>query len=118
VANLWFHDANGEHALITEGIDYSPWMSPDARRVYFLSIRGSSSESELQRLDLATGVPQALLPGFNIVSYDVSLDEQQVVFSVLRARVLQVWLAPLDRHAPPRLLVRGGDTTVSRFTDP
>jgi eukaryotic-like serine/threonine-protein kinase len=107
--NLWFHDANGEHALTTEGIDYAPWMSPDARRVYFLSIRGSSSESELLRLDLATGVQQALLPGFNIVSYDVSLDEQQVVFSVLRDGVMQVWLAPLDRHAPPRLLVRGGD---------
>jgi DNA-binding winged helix-turn-helix (wHTH) protein/Tol biopolymer transport system component len=107
--NVWFHDANGDRALTSEGTDYSAWVSSDARRVYFLSIRGSSSESELRRLDLDSGVQQLLLPGFNITSYDISPDEQQAVFSTLRDGVMQVWLAPLDRHAPPRLLVRSGD---------
>lgn len=107
--NLWWHDAHGERALTTEGTDYAPWVSPAARRVYFLSIRGSSAESTLQRMDLAAGTPQPLLPGFNVAGFDISPDEQQVVFATPREGVMQVWLAPLDRHAPPRLLVRGGD---------
>jgi DNA-binding winged helix-turn-helix (wHTH) protein/Tol biopolymer transport system component len=107
--NVWLHEPGGERVLTTEGRDFSPWLSPDARRVYFLSVRGSSTDSELQRLDLATGGQQPLLPGFSIVDYDISPDEQQVVFSTIREGLLQVWLAPLDRHAPPRLLVRRGD---------
>jgi hypothetical protein len=41
--------------------------------------------------------------------YDISPDEQQVAFSTVRDGVRQIWLAPLDRHKPPTLLVHGGD---------
>ena len=58
---------------------------------------------------MSTRVAGSLLPGFSIVDYDVRRTEQQVVFSTLRDAVQQIWIAPLDRRSPPRLLVRGGD---------
>jgi DNA-binding winged helix-turn-helix (wHTH) protein/Tol biopolymer transport system component len=106
---LWFHHADGERALTTEGNSDVPWLSTDTRRVYFLSANNSDGDLALSRMDLSTGSHETLLSEFNIQEYDVTPDEQWVVFTTARDGVSQIWLAPLDRHAPPRLLVRGGD---------
>src|SRR5208282_3121773 len=106
---LWFHHADGDRALTTEGNAYSPWLSTDARRVYFLSANNSAAAVALSRIDMATGSHEVLLSEFNVREYDVTPDEQWVVFTIVRDGVFQIWLAPLDKHAPPRLLVRGGD---------
>jgi DNA-binding winged helix-turn-helix (wHTH) protein/Tol biopolymer transport system component len=106
---LWIHNASGDRVLTTEGRASSPWLSPDARRVYFLSASNSDINVALSRIDVATGAHEALLPEFNVMDYDVAPDEQQVVFTTFREGASQLWLAPLDRHAPPKLLVRGAD---------
>jgi DNA-binding winged helix-turn-helix (wHTH) protein/Tol biopolymer transport system component len=106
---LWLHDARGERALTTVGKSYSPWLSTDAQRMYFISASNSAAHVALSRFDLATGSQQVLLSEFDVQEFDVSPDEQQVVFTIVRDGASQVWLAPLDRHAPPRLLIRGGD---------
>jgi DNA-binding winged helix-turn-helix (wHTH) protein/Tol biopolymer transport system component len=106
---LWLHSAGGERALTTDGDAYDPWLSIDARRVYFLSSSGISAQTALTRMEVASGRRELLLPGFDVGEFDVSADEQQVVFTIVREGVPQIWLAPLDRHAPPRMLVRGAD---------
>ncbi len=106
---LWLHNADGERVLTTEGNAFSPWLSTDVRRLYYLSANNSAADVALSRMDLATGSHEVLLSEFNVREYDVTPDEQQVVFTIVRDGVSQIWLAPLDRHAPPRLLIRGGD---------
>jgi DNA-binding winged helix-turn-helix (wHTH) protein/Tol biopolymer transport system component len=106
---IWLHDANGERLLTTESYAFSPWLSADARRAYFLSARSSTEPSALWRLDAASGRKESLLAGFAINSYDISFDERQVVFTTQRDGARQIWIAPLDRHAPPKLLISSGD---------
>jgi eukaryotic-like serine/threonine-protein kinase len=106
---IWMHDGNGERALTTEGNAYSPWVSEDAKRLYFLAVRSSTDAPELWRLDIASGRLQSLLAGFSVTGYDISYDEQQVAFTTRQNGLPQIWLAPLDRHEPPKLVIRGGD---------
>jgi eukaryotic-like serine/threonine-protein kinase len=108
-STIWLHAAGSERVLTTESYAFSPWLSSDAERVYFLSARSSSEPSQLWRLDVASGRKLSLLSGFTVTGYDISPDEQQVVFTTMREGVSQIWIAPLDRHAAPSLLIRGGD---------
>lgn len=108
-SRIWLHAAGSERVLTTESYVSSPWLSPDANRVYFLAARSSIDPSELWRLEVASGRKQSLLAGFAVSGYDISPDEQLVVFTTVRDGASQIWIAPLDRHAPPSLLIRGGD---------
>jgi dipeptidyl aminopeptidase/acylaminoacyl peptidase len=108
-STLWIHRSDADHPLGTEGRVSSPWLSADAQRVYFLTARSAAAQRALSRIDIATGRQESLVPGFDIIEYDVSPDEQQVAFTIQREGVHEIWLAPLDRHTPPRLLVRSAD---------
>jgi DNA-binding winged helix-turn-helix (wHTH) protein/Tol biopolymer transport system component len=106
---LWLRNPQGERALTTEDSAYFPWLSADARRVYFMSANNSAKEVVLARMDVATGRRQMLLEDFNVNSFDLDPNEQRVVYTKVRNGVSQIWLAPLDGHAPPRPLIRDGD---------
>ena len=108
---IWMHDASGERRLTNENVALAPWLSADARRLYFLSARSSGDAGALWRLDIARGQRERVLPDFSVASdgYDISPDEHEVVFTVDQRGAPEVWIAPLDRHAPPRLLVRNSD---------
>jgi DNA-binding winged helix-turn-helix (wHTH) protein/Tol biopolymer transport system component len=108
-STLWFHQANAERALNTEGRVFAPLLSADARRVYFLITPSETAHFSLSRMNVASGRQESLLPGFNPVEYDISPDEQQVAFTIVREGQHQIWLAPLDRRTSPTLLVRDGD---------
>jgi eukaryotic-like serine/threonine-protein kinase len=111
-STLWMHDASGERILTTESFAYWPWLSADARRVYFLVARTSAAPSGLWRLDVASGRKESLLAGYAIKGYDISPDETTVVFTTEHDGASQIWIAPLDRHAPPKPLILGGDEAV------
>jgi hypothetical protein len=108
-STIWLHTAGGERVLTTENYASSPWLSPDEHRVYFLAAKNSTEPSELWRVEVDSGRKESLLTGFRISGYDISLDERLVVFTTERDREWQIWIAPLDRHASPSLLTRGGD---------
>jgi DNA-binding winged helix-turn-helix (wHTH) protein/Tol biopolymer transport system component len=108
-STIWLHAAGGERVLTTESYAYSPWLSSDAERVYYLAARSSAEPSGLWRVEVASGNKVSLLAGFAIGGYDISRDEKQVVFTTLHDGLSQIWIAPLDRHAAPSLLIRGGD---------
>jgi DNA-binding winged helix-turn-helix (wHTH) protein/Tol biopolymer transport system component len=111
-STLWMHDATGERSLTDESHAYSPWLSSDGKRVYFLTARGSVESTELWRLDIATGRKEALLTGFAVRTFDISFDERRVVFTTRPDGLPQIWIAPLDRRTQPQILIRGGDEAV------
>jgi DNA-binding winged helix-turn-helix (wHTH) protein/Tol biopolymer transport system component len=106
---IWIHDASGERRITIESSAYAPWFSPDAQRLYFLAADNSGQPDSLWRLDIQRGQRDAVLPGLALKGYDISSDEKQVVFAVDHEGEPQVWVAPLDRDGPPKLLVRGAD---------
>ena len=71
--------------------------------------RGRSSpfgqSGALWSTDFASGRTQQFLSGFTLRSFDLSREEKEVIFTTEDS---QIWLAPLDRRSPPRMLTRGG----------
>jgi hypothetical protein len=66
--------------------------------------------TELWRAYLDSGRSEAVVSGFSIHEYDISSDENEVVFSTQPAgQASQLWLAPLDRSAPPRRIAATGE---------
>jgi DNA-binding winged helix-turn-helix (wHTH) protein/Tol biopolymer transport system component len=116
--SVWKHDSKGEHAISTEGYaatteetDTPVSFSADGKRLYYLLRRDSpASPTELWRADLDSGKSEVAVPGFSIRAYDISSDEKEVVFSTQPAgQASQLWLAPLDRRAPPRKIAGTGE---------
>jgi Tol biopolymer transport system component len=103
------HRGGVEKQLATEGFAIYPSLSADERRVYYLSGHSALEGMELSRLDLSTGQRESWLQGLSITNYDVSRDEKWVVFAVAAHGAAEIWIAALDRHAPPVRMLRGGD---------
>jgi eukaryotic-like serine/threonine-protein kinase len=109
-SSVWMHDAAGEHPLSPEGSATYPRFSADGKRVYYLLQRNASNIKELWSTERSSGTSNAALPGVSLVDFDISPDEQQVAFTAGRGPDLGIFIAPRDRSAPPRLVVRGGDS--------
>jgi hypothetical protein len=57
---------------------------------------------------IATDQDEAVLPGVSVLEYDVAPDGSRVVYTTaLDGGASQLWIAPVDRHAPPRLVASG-----------
>jgi eukaryotic-like serine/threonine-protein kinase len=109
-SSVWIHDASGDHPISQEGAASNPKISADGRRVYYLVEKNASSGSELWSAEWASGNSNPSLPGVPMADFDISLDGQQVAFTARAGQEKQIFVAPLDGSAPPRLVVRGGDT--------
>ena len=116
---VWIHDANGDRQVSLEGYSYDPKFTPDGKRLCFRVLKGevpSEGPSEVRVLDLETGQSENVLPGLMVLGgsalvYDISPDGR-LVTAVARGRdgAERVWVAPLDRSAPPRAVgdIQGG----------
>ena len=111
---VWIHDAAGERAIVSEGYASAPRLSRDGTRVFYLFVRDwwlaargwLPAAADLRSVDLATGKSDTLLSGQSVTAYAISRDEKEVAFTTTNADgQSQIWLAPLDRRTPPRLIV-------------
>ena len=123
-STIWIHDTAGERPISSEAFAFDPHTSADGKRVFYLLRQNPASVSSqsaapaksspfgqsgsLWSLDVASGKTEPLLPGFSVIDYDVSPDGKEVVFTKKSDEDDQIWLAPLDRRSPPRLLSRRG----------
>lgn len=89
-----------------------PAFGPDDKNLYYLlRHKDTNGGPELWRLTLETGKSEAVFPGTSMVSYDVSSDGRQVVYtSVDRDGRSQLWIAPIDRSSPARKIGHSGET--------
>lgn len=109
-ATLWLHAPDGDRPLTDEGYVWRPWLSNDGHRVYFLADGGRSRTGpQLWRMEIASGTREPLLSGFAITRFDVTSDEQWLVFTTGRRDSTEIWVAPTDHHLAPRRLLQGGD---------
>ena len=116
---LWIHDASGERAISSEGYAVAPHLSRDGRRVFYLfaqdlvlsaEVGWMASSGELRSVDLDSGKTDSVLPGVSVTDYDISDDEKEVAFTTTESGgEKKIWLAVLNRRAPPRQIARAGD---------
>ncbi len=134
---IWIHDARGERPLSSEGdvtgpggfsgLYSLPRFSADARQVTYLRRDAAGAAAELWRTDVTSGRSERLLPGVAMQEYDLSRHETEVVFTVQPSgKPSELWLARLDRRAPPRRIAATGENSpyfgpsgeiLFRFTD-
>jgi eukaryotic-like serine/threonine-protein kinase len=107
----WLHDAKGERQISRlEGAAAYPQFTPDGKKLCYVMVKEAPNANEpteepgeLWVADLESGRSERLVPGFEVLSYSVSPDGQQVAMGVAdREGRHRLWLAPLDRRSPPR----------------
>lgn len=112
---IWLHnDKTGDKQITAEGFSYSPVLSPDGMRIYFLR-RTSGAHSyfsgELWVSDVATGVAQRVFPGLLLTHFAISRNGEKVVFATEQGQERSgVWVGWLDRSQASRQLTFGGET--------
>jgi eukaryotic-like serine/threonine-protein kinase len=119
--SIWVHDERGEREVSREGYGFVPAipnggasqpLPADGRSVFYLVRRGAVRFSgpgeragELWATDLGSGRHRSILPGRQVIGYDISRDGKQIVFAALDERgASHLWLARLDRPDTPRQL--------------
>jgi Tol biopolymer transport system component len=111
-ASISLQDAAGERQLTSEGFAMLPSTGLSGERVYYLMRAAAArayASGELWSMNLATGEKRQALPGQVMANYSISADERRVVYtSSGNPGGDGVWIADLDRRAPPRQLTRDG----------
>jgi len=106
---VWLHDSRGDRQITSQGYAYTPKLSPDGRRLYYMLRSGVSTRSwvsgALWESDLESGQRARLFPDFLIEDYSLSPDGSRVVFSALTADgPSTLWLGALDQRVAPQRL--------------
>jgi eukaryotic-like serine/threonine-protein kinase len=119
--SIWIRDERGEREISREGYAFVPTapqggtsqpLPGTGRSVFYLVRRGAVRFSghheragELWATDVETGRARAILPGREVIGYDVSRDGTQVAFAALdQDGSSHVWLARVDGSDTPRRL--------------
>ena len=119
--SIWIRDDRGEREISREGFAFVPHapnggtsqpFPGDGRSVFYLVRQGAvrfagvgERAGELWATDLETGRPRSVLPGRQVIGFDVSRDGTQVAFAALDDRgTSHVWLTRLDRPDAMRRL--------------
>jgi WD40 repeat protein len=115
-STIWIHDEHGERSMSSEGevITHTPpAFSADGKTLYYLLRRTTAgSGAELWRMNVGSGASEAVFPGVFITGYDVSPDGKHVVYSTGKGgRASQLWIASVDREAPPKRIGDSGETS-------
>ena len=103
-SSIWIHDERGDHPITSVGNASMPRFSGDGKHLYYLLRRGSAeSGNELWVADVDSGKSERLLPGFSIVSYDISGDSTEALFATAASGgESEIWFAALDGRSAPR----------------
>jgi Tol biopolymer transport system component/predicted Ser/Thr protein kinase len=117
---VWIHDARGDRPLSSEGyagrtpgwFGSMPTFSPDGKQLFYLRGDSPGAAKRLWRMEVESGKGEEVAPGCSMLEYDISPDGKEVVFSTQPSGMAtELWLAPLDRSSPPRVLAASGETS-------
>jgi eukaryotic-like serine/threonine-protein kinase len=120
--SIWLLGENEDRQISTEEYAFNPLAARNGERIYYLRRAGSAKRAyslgNLTVVTLANGAREELLPEHTMVHFDLSADDRRVVFVSGSSEPGQqgIWVAPLDRSAPARL-IRVVDTERA-FFDP
>jgi len=108
--SVWLHDGAGERPISPEGSASVPKIAADGKRVYYLLRKNGSTDRELWYTERASGKANPALSGVSMIDFDISSDGREVAFTSQAGKEDVIFIAPMDAGAPPRQVVRGGDS--------
>jgi eukaryotic-like serine/threonine-protein kinase len=118
--NVWVHDQQGERQVSSQGYSYTPRLSSDGSRVFYLVAANSSQSDrggELWVSDLGTGQASKVLPGLSVAYYSVSPDDKQIVFETVDANGQHhLWLGSTEHRFSPRQIRSGVRQFVPQYS--
>ena len=123
VSAIWIHDASGERSMSSEGeiVDgpTPPVFAADDKTLYYLlRHHPAGAEPQLWRMSTDSGESAAVFPGVSMSAFDISPDGKQVVYSTAAPdKKSQLWIAPIDKSWPARL-ISDADETLPHFGQP
>jgi eukaryotic-like serine/threonine-protein kinase len=117
-STVWLHDSRGDRQISEEGFASLPGLgygggatahsvfSPDGKSLFYI-VRTQASRAlnsgELWMTQLESGRSERVLPGVSMSEFDIAPDGLRVAFASQDAdETWHTWLAPIDRHLPPR----------------
>ena len=125
--SAWLHDPNGERQILLEGNTVNVRFTADGKKLFYKVVKQASSSwnhseipGELRLMDLETGRSEVVMPGFQTLNYDLSVDGQQVVMEIAdRDGTSRFWIAAFDRASLPRPIpgVEGKEPRFGRNGD-
>jgi serine/threonine protein kinase len=119
-SSVWVHNQQGDRQISSQGFSFSPRLSSNASRLFYLQADNSSQADhggELWVSDLATGQASKVLPGIAALSFSLSPDDKQVVFDTLEGDGQhRLWLASTEHRFAPRRIGSSGDKRYPRYS--
>jgi len=107
-SSIYLQERNGLRQITSQGYAYSPSLSADGAKIYYLLRSGTSRAfvaGDLRAVELSSGRSERVLPGYSVTRYDISQDGNRVVFAAVDAEGKStIWLASLTRSFSPRKL--------------
>ncbi len=109
-STLWFHDENGDRQVSSEGFASSPQFSRDGKHLFFMVLNYAEApmgftNGQLYSANLGNGQLESVVPGVRMSSYSLAPDSNLVAYAAYdSAYHPHLWVAPVDRSAPPRQL--------------
>jgi eukaryotic-like serine/threonine-protein kinase len=118
--NVWVHHQQGERQASSQGYSYSPRLSSDGSRVFYLETANSSQHErggELWVLDLGTGQASRVLPGIAVRRFSVSPDDKHVAFDTVDANEQHhLWLSSTEHRFAPRQIRSAGGEFLPQYS--
>lgn len=109
-STLWLHDDSGDRQVSSEGFASSPQFSRDGKHLFFMVLNYAEASmgftnGQLYSANLESGQLESVVPGVRMSSYSLAPDSDKVAYAAYdSAYHPHVWVAPVDRSAPPRQL--------------
>lgn len=114
-SSIWIHDERGDRPLSSEGeiannTTHPPLFSADGKTLYYLLRRPAVNPgAELWRVNVDSGVSEAVFPGVAMDLFDISQDARQVVYQTGERGAAELWLATVSRDAPAKRIAHAGE---------
>jgi hypothetical protein len=112
---------------LLEGNTVDVRFTADGKKLFYKVVKRASSSwdhseipGELRITDLETWRSQVVMPGFQALNYDLSVDGQQIVMEIAdRDGTSRFWIAAFDGPSPPRPIpgVEGKEPRFGRNGD-
>jgi serine/threonine protein kinase len=121
-SSAWVHGPDGDKQISSEGYSFSPTLSNDGSRLFYLQAANAADADhggELWVSELASGQASKVLPGITAQTYSLSADDKQVVFDTLDPDGHhRLWLASTEHRYAPRQIETTTDGSFPRYSRP
>jgi serine/threonine protein kinase len=99
---VWYHDNSGDHEISVEGYGSTPRLDYAAGKLYYRVNKSQAATrggGELDVTDLSSGRSEPVVPGFDVLAFNISRDGRLVLTARDSEGKPRFWVGPLNKRA-------------------